>query len=222
MSDQADTTNSTETQADAETTALGAGETTETAAEDKTTALGADDGADARQEDAAVGAPEAYSFEGVEFAEGVEFDKEAFDALEPVLRELNMPQEAATSLVKGYAEKLVPMIEARTKQAIDDQGDELRANLARDLQADQIVGGKHLPESKAMAAKALAHALPNAAEREQFNTFMNESGLGNHPMLMRVIASFGHTLSEASNPAAAGAETSEPTAKEIFYPTGGN
>lgn len=221
MTDQTDTTN-----LEADDTALGgtAPDATDTATEttndaDKTTALGSD-GADAGAQDAPV-APDAYDFEGIELPEGMEFDKEAFDALEPVLREMNMPQESANALVKGYTEKLVPLIEQRAMQQVDDQGDELRANLARQLQVDPEVGGKHLTESKAMAAKALAHALPNATDREAFNTFMNESGLGNHPMLMRVIAAFGRNLSEASTPAASGAEAGEPSIADIFYPKQG-
>jgi hypothetical protein len=114
-----------------------------------------------------------------------------------------------------YAGKVVPMIEARTAKAMDDAAAELSANLARDLQADPEVGGAKLKESQAYAAKAIAQFIPDAAQRSEFSTFLNESGLGNHPLLTRVIAGAGRALSEASTPG--GATASEKSTSEKFY-----
>lgn len=153
------------------------------------------------------GAPEAYDVAAFTMPEGVEFDADAFAAFEPALRDLNLSQDQAGKLVGVYAEKLVPLITQRTTEAFDEQAAQLRANLARDLQADPEVGGKHLPESRAHAAKAIAHFIPKADERSAFSTFLNESGFGNHPLLMRLVAGAGRTLAEASTPAAETATT---------------
>ncbi len=176
-----------------------------------------DDAAD-KADDAVVtdAAPETYDTTAWSMPEGVEFDSEGFEAIEPVLRELNLPQEKAGLLMSAYAEKIVPMIQQRTIEQFDNSAAELKANLARDLLADPEVGGKKIDESKAMAAKAIAHAIPKAEERSEFSTFLNESGLGNHPLLMRLVAGYGRALSEATTLAAAASTTEVSTAQKFY------
>lgn len=162
------------------------------------------------------GAPEAYDTAAFTMPEGVEFDADGFKEVEPVLRELNLNQDQAGKLMAAYGEKIVPLIAKRTTDAFDEQAAELRANLARDLQADPEVGGKKLDESKAMAAKAIAHFIPKADERSEFSTFLNESGLGNQRHLMRIIAGAGRVLSEATTLASETATAPKSNA-EVFY-----
>lgn len=163
-----------------------------------------------------VGAPEAYDTEAFTMPEGVEFDTEMFDLVKDDLKGMDLSQKGAEAVVGIFASKVVPKIEERAVKAIDDAGAELRANLARDLQADPEVGGAKLKESQAYAAKAFAHFVPKAEERAQLSQFLNESGLGDHPLLTRVIAGAGRALSEASIPAGAGGQQ-ERTAAEKFY-----
>lgn len=149
-----------------------------------------------------VGAPEAYDAAAFTMPEGVEFDTEMFDLVKDDLKGMDLSQKGAEKIIGIFAEKVAPTIEARATKAIDDAGAQLSANLARDLQADPEVGGAKLKESQAFAAKAIAHFIPDAATRSEFSKFLNESGLGNHPLLTRVIAGAGRTLSEATTPAA--------------------
>jgi hypothetical protein len=174
-----------------------------------------------KSQDAPEGAPDTYDTAAWKMPEGVEFDTEGFTAVEPVLRDLNLSQDQAGKLMTTYAEKIVPMIQQRTAQAFDDKAAELRADLARDLQADPEVGGKKLDESRAFAAKAIAHFIPDKDERNEFSTFLNESGLGNHRLLMRLVTGAGRAISEASTPAAETA--AKPLSEaEKFYGKGGN
>lgn len=209
--------NDTTVDTPAVTTALGDAAATEATPEEVAEPEGSQAGEGANgAETAPEGAPEAYDTAAFTMPEGVEFDQEGFEAVEPVLRDLNLSNDQAGKLMSAYAEKIVPMIEARVAKAQDDAAAELSANLARDLQADPEVGGKHLKESQAYAAKAIAGAIPNATERSAFSTFLNESGLGNHPMLMRVMAHAGRALSEATTPAGEGASQGL-TTSEKFY-----
>lgn len=170
----------------------------------------------AEEAPAPEGAPEAYDTAAFQMPEGVEFDAEGFAAVEPVLRDLNLTQDQAGKLMSAYGEKIVPMIQQRTAQQFDEQAAQLRADLARDLQSDPEVGGKLLDESKALAAKAIAHFIPKAAERSEFSTFLNESGMGNNKYLMRIVAGAGRALAEASTPAPETA-TAPISASELFY-----
>lgn len=179
------------------------------------------DAADEGDEGAVTeGAPEAYDTAAFTMPEGVEFDAEAFGEFEPALRELNLSQDQAGKLVSTYTEKLVPLIQRRTTEAFEEQAAELRANLARDLQADPEVGGKKLDESRAFAAKAIAHFIPKGEDRNEFSTFLNESGLGNHPLLMRLVAGAGRVLSEATT-VTAETNKAQLSNSELFYGKGG-
>lgn len=163
-----------------------------------------------------TGAPEAYDVTAFTMPEGVEFDAEMFDLVKDDLKGMDLSQKGAEQIVGIFAQKVAPAIAERAAKAIEDAGAELSANLARDLQADKEVGGAKLKESQAYAAKAIAQFIPDPSERAEFSKFLNESGLGNHPLLTRVIAGSGRALSEASTPQH---ETNggEKTASQKFY-----
>lgn len=173
------------------------------------------DGAEAAA-DSILGAPEDYDTTAFAMPEGVEFDAEMFDLVKDDLKGLDLSQKGAEQIVALFASKVAPAIAERTTKAIDAAGAELSANLARDLQADPEVGGAKLRESQAFAAKAIAHFIPDATVRADFSKFLNESGLGNHPLLTRVIAGAGRALSEASTPSGETAKTAL-TAAQKFY-----
>lgn len=144
---------------------------------------------------ALIGAPEKYEFD---LGEGVNLDQEAFDLVEPILREMDLSQDAASKIVGAYAGKVLPLLQQRAEQQATAAGEELRSDWAKQTMADAEVGGAKLEESKAMAARAMARLLPQGEEGQRFRTFLNESGLGNHPEMMRLLARAGRELSEAT------------------------
>jgi hypothetical protein len=163
-----------------------------------------------------IGAPEKYDFADIKLADGVTFDKEAFDAVEPVLREMDLSQEAASKLVGAYAEKILPVLQARAAKQGEEDGAAIRADWARETQADKEIGGVKLDEAKAMAAKAMSKFLPNDGEGQKFRTFLNESGLGNHPEMVRFMARVGHQLGEASADQAGGKGAATDVLSELY------
>lgn len=216
------TTAEPDAQADAGTIVGGASdETTADAGETSTEVKGGDQTAEAKDEAKAedkpsiIGAPEAYEFTDLKLGEGVTFDKAAFDAVEPVLREMDLSQDAASKLVGAYAEKIVPMIEQRVQTQAAEAGAALRADWARETQADKEIGGAHLEETKAMAARAMSKYLPQSEEGQRYRTFLNESGLGNHPEQIRFMSRVGRDLGEASVDQSGGSR--ELSLSEKFY-----
>lgn len=168
------------------------------------------------QADTILGAPEDYDATAFTMPEGIEFDGEMFGLVKDDLKGMDLSQKGAEKIVGLFAEKVAPAIAARTTKALDDHAAELRANMARDLQADPEVGGAKLKESQAYAAKAIAQFIPDAATRSEFSKFLNESGLGDHPLLTRVIAGAGRALSEASTPAAESASAPLTEAQKFY------
>lgn len=163
------------------------------------------------------GAPDEYDTSAFKMPEGVEFDTEGFEAVEPVLRDLNLDQEQAGKLMEAYGEKIVPMIEQRTEKRIDDLGNKLKTDMAKDLEADEKVGGQYLEESKALSARVIQAALPDKGERDAFTKFLGESGMGNNRFLMRVLAHAGREMGEAGTPPADGNSSGAKTTTEKFY-----
>lgn len=162
-----------------------------------------------------IGAPEEYDATTFTLPEGVEFDGELFDLVKDDLKGLDLSQEGAGKIVGLFAEKIVPKIAERTEARMAEMGQEISAQFAKDLQADPVVGGVKLKEAQAYAAKAMTAALPDAAQRAEFSKFLNESGMGNHPLLMRVIAAGGRAMGEATTPA--GGVVAEKSVAQKFY-----
>lgn len=174
-----------------------------------------DEGGDKDKDPAAslLGAPEKYEFD---LGEGVTFDEAAFAAIEPVLRDMDLSQEAANKIIGGYAEKVLPVLQQRAETQAAEAGQQLIADWAKETLADKEVGGARLEESKALAARTIARFLPDNAEGQQFRTFLNESGLGNHPQMMRMLSRIGRDLGEAkADPGTGGGRPM--TTEEKFY-----
>ena len=165
---------------------------------------------DAAKDDAPTGAPEVY--EDFTMPEGVELDAKASDILKSVAKGLDLPQDKANKL----ASEIVPAM--RAAQA--EQMAQARAEWESAARSDKEFGGEKLAENVAVAAKAL----------QQFGTpelakLLNESGLGNHPEIIRAFYRAGKAISEDSvvtggsgaKPAAVGM-TSEAQKAAALYP----
>lgn len=123
------------------------------------------------------GAPEAY-----EWGE-TQFDTEVLSAFGEVAKELNLTQEAASKVL----DKMAPVMQSR-QQA---QFEATRAEWAESSKADPEFGGDKLQENLGIARKAMdAFATPALKE------LLNESGLGNHPEVIRLFVKAGKAISE--------------------------
>ena len=124
--------------------------------------------------------PEKYEFKA---PEGVEqLDAQALAVFEPIAKELGLSQEQAQKLVDIYPQIQQQQAEAWSKQ-VTDWGDQVKA--------DKEIGGDKLTASVGQAQKAL----------DQFGTpalreYLESSGLGNHPELVRAFAKVGKMMSE--------------------------
>lgn len=123
-------------------------------------------------------------------------ERETFTAIEPDLGELNLSPEQTSKLADAYATKVLPLVEKRARESAQSCGGEIRAEIARDLEADPHVGGKKLNQSRAFAARAIAHFIPDKAEREGLAKYLNATGFGNQRHLVRILAGAGRMLSD--------------------------
>lgn len=158
--------------------------------------------------------PEKYDLTA---PEGMEFDTEAFAAAEPVFREIGLTNEAAQKLmpVAGEFAKRVGAA-AITKHALDQaaQFNATKAEWAKEAQADAELGGANWNDTvDVFAAKALdSLGFPKGAPLREYLT---ETGLGNHPEMIRLLRRVGERVSEAGF--VTGGHSSEPLTREQKY-----
>lgn len=129
------------------------------------------------------GAPEKYEFTA---GEGVELDTEALKDFEPVARELNLTNEQAQKLVDAYP-KILAGVQQRQAEAWQAQTEQWAA----DVKADKEIGGDKLTANLSAAQRAL----------EQFGDpelkeYLDSTGLGNHPALVKAFIKVGKAMSE--------------------------
>lgn len=137
----------------------------------------------AEKEQKPEGAPEKYEFKA---GEGVELDTEALKDFEPVARELNLTNEQAQKLVDAYP-KILAGVQKRQAEAWQAQTEQWAA----DVKADKEIGGDKLTANLSAGQRAL----------DQFGTpelkeYLNATGLGNHPALVKAFIKVGKAMSE--------------------------
>lgn len=129
------------------------------------------------------GAPEKYEFTA---GEGVELDSEALKDFEPVARDLNLTNEQAQKLVDAYP-KILAGVQQRQAEAWQKQTE----GWAETVKADKEIGGDRLTANLSAAQRAL----------EQFGDselkeYLDSTGLGNHPALVKAFIKVGKAMSE--------------------------
>lgn len=157
----------------------------------------------AEKEKKPEGAPEKYEFKA---GEGVELDQEALKDFEPLARELNLNNEQAQKLVDMYGTKLLPMVQKQQAEAWQKQTE----GWAESVKADKEIGGDKLTSSISTAQRALeTFGTPELKE------YLNTTGLGNHPELIKVFVKVGKAMSEDGM--VTGKESGQRTAAEVLY-----
>lgn len=126
------------------------------------------------------GAPEKYEFKAVE---GAEVGAETLAEFSEVAKDLGLSQDAAQKIL----DRMAPSIARRQAEAVETA----RVQWADAARADKEFGGDKLPENLAVAKKAL-----DAFGTPELRTLLNESGLGNHPEVIRVLYRAGKAISE--------------------------
>ncbi|HEC0985744.1 peptidase [Klebsiella pneumoniae] len=148
------------------------------------------------------GAPDKYEFQA---GEGVELDGEALKDFEPVARELNLTNEQAQKLVDAYP-KILAGVQQRQAEAWQAQTEQWAA----DVKADKEIGGDKLTANLGVAQRAL-DTFGTPALKE----YLNGTGLGNHPELVKAFVKVGKAMSEDG--VVTGKESGQRSAAEVLY-----
>lgn len=142
----------------------------------------------------------AYEFKA---PDGMELDKDATTAFTAIAKDLKLAPDAAQKVVDIAVGMQQRAVEAHTKQV---------AEWADQVKADKELGGDKLPQTLATAQKAMALGPP------ELKQLLNDSGLGNHPAVVRFMFTVGKALSEDKFVPSGGAVTTGDMASRL-YPT---
>ncbi|HCM5064226.1 TPA: peptidase [Klebsiella pneumoniae] len=148
------------------------------------------------------GAPEKYEFKP---AEGQELDTAALEQFEPIARELNLTNEQAQKLVDAYP-KILAGVQQRQAEAWQAQTEEWAAT----VKADKEIGGDKLTANLGVAQRAL-----DTFGTPELKEYLNGTGLGNHPELVKVFIKVGKAMSEDGM--VTGKESGQRSAAEVLY-----
>ena len=133
-----------------------------------------------KTEEVKTGAPEKYEFKA---PEGRNFDNEVINTFSEVAKELNLSQESAQKVLDRVGPKMVERqmaeLEAIRKGWIDSS------------KVDKEFGGDAIDVNMSTAKKAL-----DAFGTPELKTLLNQSGLGNHPEVIRFFFRAGKSISE--------------------------
>lgn len=133
-----------------------------------------------------LGAPEKYELK----APGENtFDPDVLGELETVARELDLSQHAAQTIADRVGGKIAERLVAQQLENFNRVREEWKASAT----SDKEFGGD---EEALKASLAISKKAMDAFGSDELRTFLNESGLGDHPEMIRAFVKIGKAISE--------------------------
>lgn len=174
------------------------------------------DDADLTEEDStadtASGVPDSYQLTA---PEGLTLDPVAIELATPVFRELGLSNEQANKLMPVAGQFAQDLIERHQRQMLGQVQADRKAWLDS-ARADPEIGGQHWSKTIGTAAKAL-DAL-GFVKGSPFRVLLDESGLGNHPEMIRAFQRVGQAIGEDGFERSSGIHHSRRDRAETLYP----
>lgn len=151
--------------------------------------------------DAPADKPIAYEFK---LPDGMELDQAQTDEFKAIAQKLKLPADEAQKLVDLVAKRETARTEAHVAQV---------AQWAESVKTDKEIGGDKLTETIATAKKAIDLGPP------ELKALLNESGLGNHPAVVKWAYAVGKALSEDKFvPGSKAPASTQKSIEERLYP----
>ena len=128
------------------------------------------------------GPPEMYEFKA---PEGKEYDNAVLEPFAEAAREANLTQDAAQKIL----DRMAPALAARQQEQVAA----VRTGWLESSRTDKEFGGEKLQENLSAAKRALdSYAAP------EFRKLLDDTGLGNHPEVIRMLVRVGKSMNEDS------------------------
>lgn len=187
------------TEASATTNEAGDQTTAEATTVDPTAATTTDPAAEAAGTETKAEAPESYE---LKMPEGMELDSVTAEEFTAIAKELKLDQATAQKFADLGAKMAQRQVENHAR---------LVESWTESVKTDKEIGGDKLAENLGVARKAI-----DAFGSDSFKALLNQSGMGNHPEVVKFAYKVGKAISE-DRFVTGGAKTAETdTAKKLF------
>ena len=134
------------------------------------------------EETTSEGVPEKYEFKA---PEGKAYDNAVLEPFAEAAREANLTQDAAQKIL----DRMAPALAARQQEQVAA----VRTGWLESSRTDKEFGGDKLQENLSAAKRALdSYAAP------EFRKLLDDTGLGNHPEVIRMLVRVGKGMNEDS------------------------
>ena len=144
-------------------------------------------GDDGKTKDVKPAIPEKYEFK---LPEGMAVNQEALDAITPAFKEAGLTQENAQKLIEAYHPVMQKMMDAQRESAMGEF-----KTMVDGWKQDTIkMYGADYAKELANASRFI-DALPDS---DKVREVLNETGVGNHPVLVKAFVEAGKIISEDS------------------------
>lgn len=168
------------------------------------------EGEEKKETEAKVNAPEEYK--DFELPEGVSFDEEPLRDFKEMAKGLDLSQESAQKLVGFYLAE-----QGRVQGQKDQEWLDQRKTWKQDLRADNEFGGNKFNQTLERANRVLRRF----GESETIG-FLDKSGLGDYPGMVRLLAKIDLAISEDKLVEGKPGTSKELTMAETLYPGSNN
>ena len=144
----------------------------------------------------------------LKFPDGFQPDVALLDAVKPMFKEFGLKGEQQQKLVDAFIAR-----QAESEKASDAQFAEMKAGYLTALKSDKELGGAKYDATLGNVQRAYSKF-----GTPEFTKLMEDSGLGNHPEIVRAFARIGAAMSDDSISGARGSGgPSAPDARERLY-----
>ncbi len=154
------------------------------------------------QQAADEGAPEKYEFTQ---PDGQQFDSAVLAAYSEIAKELKLPQAHAQKVI----DKVAPVIQARQAEHLA----QVKQDWAAAATIDKEFGGDNLQINMSAAKKAL-----DAFGTPELKGLLEETGLGNHPEVIRMFYRAGKAIQQDTVVMGAVSNSASPSIEHRLYP----
>lgn len=163
------------------------------------------------EEPESQGAPEQY--EQFAMPEGVELNEEALVEFQAVAKELDLTQAEAQRFADIGASMVQQAVGAAV-EGLQEQWTNTLSEWVEEIKADKELGGDKLPQTLAVARKAIS-----TFGDEGLMQTLEETGMTNNPALLRFAHRIGKAMSEDTlHLGRSGSDTAK-SAAQLIYPT---
>ena len=150
--------------------------------------------------------PEQYT---LKLPDGAVLDASAVEEVAAFAKERKLTNEEAQAILERDNAKIASYHEAQ-RQKLAQQVEQWVV----EAKADKEIGGEAFPKNVEMAKRVLDRFAP-----QEFKDALNETGLGNHPELIRVFARIAKAMSEDQLVVGGPSAQTQKSPEEVFYPT---